>query len=179
MSRSGYSDAIDYNWGHIMWRGRVASSIRGKRGQAMLRELLGALDAMPDKKLYPNSFATESGEYCTLGVLGAARGTKMDDLGNEDSGCDEKLVAERFGVAAPLVQEIMWLNDEWIGNGDYKYVEVEICGPMRRGYPDYGRHQKTICIHDDRAPYRRWKIMRDWVEQQLKSQDTDKAKEQA
>ena len=48
MSRSGYSDDIDDNWAHIMWRGRVASSIRGKRGQAMLRELLAALDAMPE-----------------------------------------------------------------------------------------------------------------------------------
>jgi len=177
MSRSGYSDEIDDNWGHIMWRGRVASSIRGKRGQAMLRELLGALDAMPDKRLYPNSFATESGEYCTLGVLGAARGTKMDDLGDAEDGCDERLVAERFGVAAPLVQEIMWLNDRWVT--DYKFVDVEICGPMRLGYPDYGRHQKTIYMQDDAAPYRRWKIMREWVDQQLKRQDNEKAKGQA
>lgn len=175
MSRSGYSDEIDDNWGHIMWRGTVASSIRGKRGQAMLRELLAALDAMPDKRLYPNNFATADGEFCTLGVLGAARGAKMDDLGDAEDGCDERLVAERFGVAAPLVQEIMWMNDEHVN--DYKYVEVEICGPMRRGYPDYGKHQKTVCMHDDRAPYRRWKIMRDWVERQLKRQDADKAKE--
>lgn len=165
MSRSGYTDDIDDNWRHIMWRGRVASSIRGKRGQALLCELLEALNAMPDKRLYPNSFATASGEYCTLGVLGAARGTKMDDLGDAEDGCDEKLVADRFGVAAPLVQEIMFMNDEQVS--EHRYVDVEICGPVRRGYPDYGRHHKTVCMSDDSAPYRRWKIMRGWVKRQV------------
>lgn len=169
MSRSGYTDDIDDNWRHIMWRGRVASSIRGKRGQGLLRELLGTLDAMQDKRLYPNSFATASGEYCTLGVLGAARGTKMDDLGDAEDGCDEKLVADRFGVAAPLVQEIMFMNDEQIS--EHRYVDAEICGPVRRGYPDYGSHHKTVCMPDDTAPYRRWKIMRNWVEQQIKNAD--------
>lgn len=166
MSRSGYTDDIDDNWAHIMWRGRVASSIRGKRGQTLLRDLLAALDAMPDKRLYPNNFATASGEYCTLGVLGATRGTKMDDLGDADDGCDEKLVADRFGVAAPLVQEIMFMNDEWVD--DYKFVDIEICGPVRLGYPDYGRHRKTIRMHDDTAPQRRWRIMRNWVAEQIK-----------
>lgn len=166
MSRSGYTDDIDDNWRHIMWRGRVASSIRGKRGQAMLCELLAALEAMPDKRLYPNNFATADGEFCTLGVLGAARGTKMDDLGNAEDGCDERIVAERFGVAAPLVQEIMYINDEWVQ--DWKYVDVEICGPIRPYYPDYGRHHKSVCVNDDRAPYKRWKIMHDWVTQQIK-----------
>ena len=168
MSRSGYSDDIEDNWRLIMWRGRVASSIRGKRGQAMLRELLAALDAMPDKRLYPNNFATVEGEFCTLGVLGAARGVKMDDLGDAEDGCDERLVAERFGVAAPLVQEIMWMNDEFVD--DYKFVDVEICGPVRPHYPDYGWHRKRIHMHDDTAPQRRWKVMRDWVAKQIKEQ---------
>lgn len=168
MSRSGYTDDIDSYWQHIMWRGRVASSIRGKRGQAMLRELLAVLDAMPDKRLYPNSFATVSGEYCTLGVLGAARGTKMDDLGDAEDGCDERLVAERFGVAAPLVQEIMYMNDEWVD--DYKFVNVEFCGPVRPYYPDYGQHTKSVHMLDDTAPQRRWKVMRDWVAKQIKEQ---------
>jgi hypothetical protein len=169
MSRSGYTDDIDDNWSHIMWRGRVASSIRGKRGQGLLRELLETLDAMPDKRLYPNSFATAAGEYCTLGALGAARGTKMDDLGDAEDGCDERLVAERFGVAAPLVQEIMYMNDESVA--DYKFVDVEICGPVQRGYPDYGRHHKTVHMPDDTAPHRRWKMMRDWVAKQIKNTD--------
>jgi hypothetical protein len=62
MSRSGYTDDVEYSWRSIMWRGRVVSAIRGKRGQALLRDLLAALDAMPDKRLYPNNFATAEGE---------------------------------------------------------------------------------------------------------------------
>lgn len=164
MSRSGYTDDIDNHWHHIMWRGRVASSIRGKRGQALLRDLLAALDAMPDKRLYPNSFATVSGEYCTLGVLGAARGTKMDDLGDAEEGCNEWLVADRFGVAAPLVQEIMYMNDEWVD--DYKFVDVEICGPVR----PWERHRRSVYMNDDTAPQRRWRVMRNWVAEQIKEQ---------
>jgi hypothetical protein len=37
MSRSGYSDDLE-NWSLIRWRGAVASAIRGRRGQAFLRE---------------------------------------------------------------------------------------------------------------------------------------------
>ena len=50
MSRSGYHDGID-QWDLIRWRGAVASAIRGKRGQAFLREMLDALDALPEPKL--------------------------------------------------------------------------------------------------------------------------------
>lgn len=165
MSRSGYTDDIDNHWHHIMWRGRVTSSIRGKRGQAMLKDLLNALDEMPDKRLYPNNFSTVDGEYCALGALGASRGIKMDDLGNAEDGCDESFVAQRFGVAAPLVQEIMYINDEWVS--DHKFVDVEICGPIRPWYPDWGHHKKSICVNDDDAPRRRWNVVRQWVESQI------------
>lgn len=168
MSRSGYTDEIDDNWQYITWRGRVASSIRGKRGQALLRELLAALDAMEDKRLYPNNFATAEGEFCALGVLGAARGTKMDDLGDAQDGCDERAVAERFGVAAPLVQEIMWLNDEAVDS--WKIKHIDLCGPVRPGYPDYGRHYRAVHYHDDRSPEKRWRVVRDWVAQQVKGE---------
>lgn len=167
MSRSGYTDDIDDNWRHIMWRGRVASSIRGKRGQAMLRELLAALDAMPEKKLYPNSFATVSGEYCTLGVLGAARGTRMDDLGDAEDGCDERLVADRFGVAAPLVQEIMFMNDEWID--DERWETIELHGPPQQHWPDWGRPLNIqVRVPVPGAAERRWRIMRNWVQEHIK-----------
>jgi len=47
MSRSGYSDDCDDQWSLICWRGAVKSAIRGKRGQAFLKEMLAALDALP------------------------------------------------------------------------------------------------------------------------------------
>ena len=46
MSRSGYTDDMEDMWQHICWRGAVASAIRGRRGQAFLREMLAAMDAI-------------------------------------------------------------------------------------------------------------------------------------
>lgn len=51
MSRSGYTDDCDDNWAIICYRGALKSAMRGKKGQAFLKELLAALDAMPRKRL--------------------------------------------------------------------------------------------------------------------------------
>ena len=90
-----------------MWRGRVACSIRGKRGQALLRELGDAMDAMPEKELITNELV-EEGSYCALGVVGKARGLDIAAIDPEDS----FTVAQRFNIAEPLAQEIAYLNDE-------------------------------------------------------------------
>lgn len=141
MSRSGYTDDCDDNLAHGRWRGAVKKATEGKRGQALLRELLAVLDAMPEKKLYANSFKDQSGGFCTLGVLGEKRGVKMDDLVEEaDWGgpeCDAELVGERFGIAHALAAEIMYMNDE--------------------GVMDF----------DDDRPEERWKRMRKWVAYQI------------
>lgn len=172
MSRSGYTDDNDDPLAHGRWRQAVKRSIEGKRGQAMLRELLTALDAMPDKRLYPNSFATADGEFCTLGVLGAARGTRMDDLGDEDD-CDAETVASRFGIAHAMAAEIMYLNDEYFQ--DWEWVDVVICGPMRRYVPYRGpeRHERSVRVSIPDAPAKRWAYMRKWVAEQLKSDPQD------
>lgn len=112
MSRSGYSDDYDGNddqWAQIRWRGAVESSIRGRRGQALLRELLEALDAMPEKRLIANDLITQDGDVCALGALGVKRGI-ADDLKTKDP-WDYSNLADIFGVAAPLIQEIEWMND--------------------------------------------------------------------
>lgn len=107
MSRSGYNEDCDYGWGWVMWRGAVASSIRGKRGQAFLREALAALDALPEKRLISNDLQAE-GSYCTLGAVGKARGIDMTGI----DPYDRETVAQTFGVAGALAAEIMWLNDD-------------------------------------------------------------------
>jgi hypothetical protein len=107
MSRSGYNDDPHDQWALIRWRGQVASAIRGKRGQILLRDMLAALDAMPEKKLIPDSLQCDDG-VCALGALGQARGTDMRPLDPDDT----FTVARVFGVAEPLVQEIVYMNDE-------------------------------------------------------------------
>lgn len=167
MSRHGYTDDMDDPLAHGRWRAQVLSALRGKRGQALLRELAEALDAMPDKRLYPGSFATAEGEFCTLGVLGEKLGTKMDDLGDEDW-CDTALVGERFGIANAMAAEIMYLNDEYMVD-TWKLVGIEICGPVRPWYPDWGNHTKTVQVHNDNHPQERWQRMRDWVRENLEA----------
>lgn len=107
MSRSGYSDDCDDQWALIRWRGAVASAIRGKRGQAFLREALAALDALPEPALIPNDL-TAAGAFCTLGAVGRARGT---DLKAVDPDCHES-VAQLFEIPHALACEVMWENDE-------------------------------------------------------------------
>lgn len=107
MSRSGYSDDCG-GWDLICWRGAVKSALKGKRGQAALREIRDALDAMPVKELAADSLVSVDGQYCTLGALGSARGMPMESIDPDD----HEEVAEKFGMANAMVREIVYENDE-------------------------------------------------------------------
>lgn len=143
MSRSGYSDDVDDSALNL-WRGAVVRAIEGKRGQALLRELVQALDDMPDKRLAAGSFFAADGEFCALGALGDRRGLRLDDLGSsEDGDCDPCEVGRRFGVAPALAAEVMWLNDEGL---------------------------VLDWVPSERANDLRWQRMRAWAVQNLKEQ---------
>lgn len=165
MSRSGYTEDNDDPLAYGRWRAAVKSALQGNRGQALLLELVEALDAMEDKRLYPGSFATAEGEFCALGTVGTKRGTKMADLGDEGY-CDPEQVAQRFGIAPAMAAEIMYLNDEYFVDC-YKWMDVEICGPVRPTYPDWGRHIKSVQVHNDNHPQERWQRMRAWAVENL------------
>ena len=106
MSRSGYIDDLD-NWSLIRWRGAVASAIRGPRGQRLLRDMVAALDAIPDRRLISDALEFD-GDYCALGAVAAARAIPMDDLDPEDI----LQVAEALDIAEALAAEIAFLNDD-------------------------------------------------------------------
>jgi hypothetical protein len=109
MSRSGYFDDLD-EWALIRWRGAVKSAIHGKRGQAFLREMLAALDALPEKRLIRGHFQDE-GDVCALGAVGRQRGLEMAEF---DSDIDDKRIAAEFGIAWAMAAEIMFENDaDW------------------------------------------------------------------
>ena len=115
MSRSGYNDYDDIGdpWRWIMWRGAVASSIRGVRGQAFLRELIDALDAMSRKTLVVGELQVD-GEFCALGVVGQARGLDLTKINTENW----RQISDNFGIAVSLAREIMFENDEGSCWGD-------------------------------------------------------------
>lgn len=112
------------------------SAIRGKRGQALLRDLAAALDAMPDKSL------GTSMTQCALGELGVRRGVDMAKFepttpewtlpgpppkwwDNSDDEIDHDAVGAAFDINEKLVREIMYINDEWgRGGGEARWRTV-------------------------------------------------------
>jgi len=106
MSRSGYS--YDHTeWELIIWRGAVLSALRGKRGQAFLREMREALT--PLKSLTVGDLETPEGEVCALGAVGRLRGL---DLMTVDP-YDREGIAKTFGIAEAMAAEIMDENDSF------------------------------------------------------------------
>ena len=165
MSRSGYTDECNDPLAYGGYRQAVHNALRGKRGQALLRDLAAALDAMTDKRLHPGSFATPEGEFCALGALAHQRGIKVDDLGNEED-CDSEQVADRFGIAKAMAAEIMDMNDTYHVPMSVAVI-VEICGPMRWNWPDLGLHKRRVVMPNTGHAEQRWLAMRRWVDQQL------------
>lgn len=110
MSRSGYTDEDDEN--RIgLYRGNIARATRGKRGQRFFRELVAALDAMPEKRLIEGKLEHEEGDVCTLGALRKAKGVALEPLRESDW---DKL-GKAFDVAPMLTQEVMFENDDDFG----------------------------------------------------------------
>jgi hypothetical protein len=115
MGRSGYDDDCDWDRSRYLYRGRVASALRGKRGQAFLLELLAAFDAMPEKKLAAESLKYEDGAVCALGAVALKRGLDADKIKQLDTQFEEDnpdYVAHEFGIAECMVREIVYMNDE-------------------------------------------------------------------
>ena len=105
MSRSGYSDDCD---NVALWRQAVARATLGRRGQALLHEMLTALDALPEQRLISGDLINAEGECCALGAVACLRNA---DVAHVDP-ADREQLGEMFGVAPALAAEIMYLNDE-------------------------------------------------------------------
>lgn len=163
MSRSGYSDDCG-SWALIRWRGAVTQAIRGQRGQAVLRELVQALDALPEQHLASGSLVTDEGEYCALGALGRARGMDLAPIDPDD----RPAVAEAFDVAEALAAEVMYLNDEGVID-EQRAINFEVCGPMRR----WESHTKLRWVTNPNAGRIRWEQMRAWAVANLKTPNVE------
>ena len=145
MSRSGYSDDLD---GAELnrWRNAVEAAIAGKRGQAMLRDMLEALDAMPVKELIQGELVDDDGRFCALGALGAKRGIDMTSF----DGYDSDDLGRAFKIARELAAEVAFQNDE--------------CGPSTWFYEDNVRKTR-----EPERPAECWVRMRKWVADRVKA----------
>jgi hypothetical protein len=164
MSRSGYSDDCD-GWALIRWRGAVKAAIKGRRGQQALRDIVAALDALPEHRLASGSLVTADGEYCTLGALGRARCLDMATIDPED----RSAVADAFGIAEALAAEIMFENDEdYWGGGGMEYFNFTVYGPMR----PWESHTQLRWRANPKAAERRWSRMRAWAQSHISATPT-------
>ena len=104
--RSEYSD--EYEHVHL-WQGAVLRAAKGARGQAMLTDLVEALDELPVHELAAGVFDDRDG-CCAFGALARHRGVTLDDLDPEAEGLRDD-VATRFNIAPSLAADIMARND--------------------------------------------------------------------
>lgn len=150
MSRSGYTD--DYDGGALnLWRANVDRAIAGKRGQAFLREMAVALDAMPVKELVADEVVRDSEHVCAMGAVALARGLDVSELDPDDS----DTVAAKFGIARALACEIAYENDE-----HRRLYERAADGSWKRP--------------PDETPAERWQRMRKWVDGVTTRRDPDR-----
>jgi hypothetical protein len=110
MSRSGYTEDDDESFPNALefYRTRVGNALSGKRGQAFLRELVEALDALPEKVLGDGQLMSSDGYACALGAVALKRGVATDGLDPDD----HKTLSDVFGVARCMIAEIEYENDE-------------------------------------------------------------------
>ena len=115
MSRSGYSEDYGEDFPNQLefYRSAVDSALAGKRGQAFLKDLVAALDSMPNKRLVASAFESD-GEVCALGAVGKARGIALpqgEDFDEFD--INYRALGREFGIAQSMAREVVWTNDEW------------------------------------------------------------------
>ena len=119
MSRSNYSDDCE---NLELWRGNVERTIKGKRGQALMKELEAALVALPDKALISDDMARpDDDSVCALGAVALKRGldkgqdrlTVLKEIAEKfPEGCEAEELADDFKISSMLVREITYVNDE-------------------------------------------------------------------
>lgn len=108
MSRSGYVDDFDDPLVLGRYRQAVKRAIEGRRGQAFLRELADAMDAMPEKALIADELIDSEGSCCAIGVVCQSRGI---DVSAVDPSCPAS-VGELVGIAKSMAAEIEFENDQ-------------------------------------------------------------------
>ena len=137
MSRSNYS----YDCDHLeLYRHAVDCALKGRRGQAFLREMAVALDAMPVKELIAGDLVRNDGAVCAIGAVCQARQLDVSHVDSESPWRVGRLV----GIAESMAAEIAFENDE---HG-----------------PDYSPFSPRGLIE---SPTKRWQRMRAWVAEQI------------
>lgn len=112
----------------FLWEANLERSLKGKKGQASLRELEFALLALPEKRLITDELENLKGEVCALGALARFKGKEnpktakvletdddayyFDDDDRMETASVE--LAATMGVPKMVALAIVYVNDdEW------------------------------------------------------------------
>lgn len=119
-SRVNYSDEEDYPGQSGLFQANCDRSLRGKKGQAELRELKAALLALPEKYLLGNLLYDDAGGVCAIGAYGKYKGVNLATFDPEEGDHDE------VGIAGGMPRLVAWkvveMND----------IELETAKPEQR-----------------------------------------------
>jgi hypothetical protein len=179
MSRSGYTEDCEDVLAIGRYKAILRSTMRGKKGQAFLKELLAALDSMPEKRLirehividgqqdsftgyygpsYPqlivgaDELVAKDGTVAAMGDVCAlgALGKARGMKGLEDLDPEEpEDVAAAFGTNDYIIREIVYHNDEMFASEWVPGKKTD------SGWVD--GYSRPI------TPEERWQKMRDWI----------------
>lgn len=108
--RIGYSEDEDYPGQFELWQANCRRSMKGKAGQAALRELEAALLALPDKRLIAHKMIDAEGDVCAIGALAKHKG--RDILAEPHIGPDDEFEGdgemEEIGVELGMPRLVAW-----------------------------------------------------------------------
>jgi hypothetical protein len=116
MSRLCEGDGDWEPWMDGQRAGALRSAIRGRRGQQFLRDLVSALDALPEPELSAGALEDkETGCCCAFGAVRRHRGAESAPLGfhpmEEDVTPDR--LTEPFDVSPTLAWAVVSANEGW------------------------------------------------------------------
>lgn len=125
MSRHWTGESDDpLDWGR--YTAALRSSIRGRRGQRLLRDLIDGLEALPEPELDCHELASHgTGCVCAFRAVALHRGESFDDLADAET-LEPSELAERYDVSSTLANEIVQLNDEIVAGGSHDVIQRRV-----------------------------------------------------
>ncbi len=154
--RIGYSEDEDYPGQFGLWQANCNRSLKGKAGQAALRELEAALLALPDKRLTSGVYKDEDGCVCPLAALAKYKGVADADL-QADPEYDMEQVGVELGVPRLAAWKIVELNDLQLSGTTLIFGEGPYRWPSEQPY-----------AYVPITPEQRYERVLQWVQEQLR-----------
>lgn len=163
MSRTEWDDDggdYDYNI-YGLQIGWALRALKGKKGQAALKELEAALLALPEKRLIAENFCKE-GQVCVLGALALKRRL---DVGMSD-GVARKDIQQTYGLD-PDPEEAISRARKDLGLSRMFAIEV-----MEQNDKTTGKWIKEEGRYAPFTPQERYEHVLAWVRMQMKEQSS-------